>query len=442
MRDRELHDATVARRLRSVVERERQAIDTDFAEPPSRPLLDDLRDPRFVRAAIVGLTAYLISRLCIIAGAGVRAAQRVVDIREDIAAGILDEAEPSAGSTISNVLTSWDGRWYLEIIRNGYPRQIPENITYEQLEARAAFFPVYPWLVRFVDFVLPGGDTFAALFTNFVLGALSVVLIGLLARRLYSVAAAARTMTIYAIFPGSFVLSFAYAEATFIVIAALCLLFLVEERWLLAGLAALVGTATRPNGVALVAACAVAAVLAIRRRRDWVALVPVALAPLGFIGFQLYIDARVGERGAWFRVQREAWSEGTSFGATAVTNTFGFLTSPLSSPADALTALSLAAMLAMLYCLWKRHLPLPLVAFVAVVVALMLIPETVTARPRFLFTAFPLFIAVGAWWPEPAADPDHHRASWDRSGWDFVLVLGGAGLAALTGLYGVFGAIP
>ena len=74
--------------------------------------------------------------------------------------------------------------------------------------------------------------------------------------------------------------------------------------------------------------------------------------------------------------------------------------------------------------------------------ALMLVPETVTARPRFLFTAFPLFIAVAAWWPDPQDDPDHHRASWDRGGWDFLLVLCGAGLATLTGLYGVFGAIP
>ena len=72
----------------------------------------------------------------------------------------------------------------------------------------------------------------------------------------------------------------------------------------------------------------------------------------------------------------------------------------------------------------------------------MLIPETVTARPRFLFTAFPLFIAVGAWWPAPVADRDHDRASWDRAGWDMVLVAGGAGIATLTGLYGVFGAIP
>ncbi len=442
VRDEELHGATTANRLKDIARRERQALDTDFTEPPDRPLQQDIRDPRFIRALVVGLTVYLVSRLCVIAGAGVRAAQQVVDVRKDIAEGFLDKAEPSAGSTISNVLTSWDGRWYLEIVRGGYPDNIPDNITYEQLEARAAFFPVYPWLVRVVDFVLPGGDTLAALLTNFILGAVSVVLVGVLARRLFSVAVAARSMTLYAVFPGSFVLSFAYAEATFIVVAALCLLFLVEERWLLAGLAAAVGTGTRPNGVALVAACAVAAVLAIRRRRDWAALVSVALAPLGFIGFQLYVDAQTGERGAWFRVQREAWSEGTSFGATAVANTFGFVTSPLSSPADALTALSLVTMFAMLWCLWKRHLPLPLVAFVAVVIALMLIPETVTARPRFLFTAFPLFIAVGAWWPEPGSDPDHHRASWDRSGWDVVLILGGAGLATLTGLYGVFGAIP
>ncbi|MBT4983028.1 MAG: hypothetical protein HOJ85_01150 [Ilumatobacter sp.] len=442
MSDDERHGATAAHRRMDIARGGRHALDTEFTEPPDRPIREDIRDPRFLRAVVVGLTIYLVSRLCVIAGAGVRAAQRVVDVRKDIADGILDEAEPSAGSTISNLLTSWDGRWYLEIVRGGYPEGIPDNITYEQLEARAAFFPVYPWLVRVVDFVLPGGDTFAALLTNFLLGAVSVVLVGVLARRLFSVAVAARSMTLYAVFPGSYVLSFAYAEATFIVLAALCLLFLVEERWLLAGLAAAVGTGTRPNGVALVAACAVAALLAIRRRRDWAALVSLALAPLGFVGFQLYVDAQTGERGAWFRVQREAWSEGTSFGATAVVNTFRFVTSPLSSPADALTALTLIAMFAMLWCLWKRHLPLPLVAFVAVVIALMLIPETVTARPRFLFTAFPLFIAVGAWWPEPDSDPDHHRASWDRSGWDVVLILGGAGLATLTGLYGVFGAIP
>ena len=390
----------------------------------------------WTRALVVGLGVYLVSRLCVIAATAVRAAQMTVDARAD------GEAERGAATIIGEVLTSWDGRWYLELVRRGYPGSIPADITYEQLEARAAFFPLFPWTVRALDWVLPGGDTFAALFLNFVLGAVSVVLVGLLAKRLYTVSIAARSMTLYAVFPGSAILSFAYSEALLIVLAAACLILLVDERWLLAGLAAGLATATRPNGIALVAACAVASFLAIRRSRAWGSLASVALAPIGFLAFQWYVDRTAGERGAWFRVQREAWSEGTSFGATAVANTWGFITHPLSSPADALTALSMAVLVFMVFCAWKVRLPWTLVAYCAVVVALMLIPETVTARPRFLFTAFPFFIAMAAWWPEASEQESDHRASWEYLGWDATLVVCGAGLATLTGLYAVFGVIP
>jgi hypothetical protein len=406
----------------------------DTSPPDTTPPVDE--GATWARAVAVGLGAYLISRLCVIAATAVRASQVVVDARAD------GEPEPGAGSLISGVLTSWDGRWYLELVRLGYPDSIPENITYEQLEARAAFFPLYPWTVRLADAVLPGGDTIAALTVNFVLGAISVVLVGLLARRLYSVGVAARAMTLYAVFPGSAILSFAYSEALLIVLAAACLLLLLDERWLLAGLTAALATAARPNGIAIVAACAVASFIAIRQRRQWWSLMSVVLAPVGFVFFQWYVDRTAGESGAWFRVQREAWSEGTSFGATAVTNTIGFFTSPLSSPADALTALTMMALAFMVFCTWRVRLAWPLVAFCAVVVALMLVPETVTARPRFLFTAFPFFIAVAAWWPEPNGDRDHHRASWEYAGWDFTLVVCGAGLATLTGLYAAFGVIP
>ncbi len=385
---------------------------------------------------MVGIAAYLVSRLCVVAASAVRAVQLIVDDRAD---GV---PERSVGSAISTVLTSWDGRWYLELVRRGYPDSIPANITYEQLEARAAFFPVFPWTARALDWILPGGDTFAALLLNFVLGAVSVLLIGVLARRLYSVDVAARAMTLYAVFPASVILSFAYSEAMLIVLAAACLIFLIDERWLLAGLTAALATATRPNGIAVVAACLVASVLAIRRSRQWWSLVSVALAPVGFVFFQWYVDRTAGERGAWFRVQREAWSEGTSFGASTVKNTFEFLTHPFSSPTDALTALTLFTLLGMVYCAWKVRLAWPLVAYSAVVVALMLIPETVTARPRFLFTAFPLFIAVAAWWPEPDPNEEHRRASWEFAGWDLTLVASGAGIVALTGLYAAFGVIP
>ncbi|MET0460799.1 MAG: glycosyltransferase family 39 protein [Ilumatobacteraceae bacterium] len=378
------------------------------------------------RAVAIGICAFVVSRLCVLAGAGVRASQVTVDANIDL--------EPRPGTPlglVTGVFTQWDGLWYLEIVRSGYPRSIPPDITYFQLEARAAFFPLYPMLVRALDPIIPGGDTIAALFVNFVLSIGAVVLVGVLARRLFDTDVAERAMVLFAVFPGSFVLSYAYAEALLIVLAALCLWFLLDDRWLLAGVAAALATATRPNGIALVAACAVAAFIAIYRRRDWSSLIAPLLAPVGFVAFQLFLAAHTGESRPWFRVQREAWREGTSFGATAVSNTLSFISHPLASPTDALTAVSMAALVIGLWCLWRKRLPWPMIAYIAVIVALMLLPSTVTARPRFLLTAFPLFISAAAWWPRR-----------DRAIWDLMLVACGAGLVALTTIYGVFGAIP
>jgi hypothetical protein len=400
---------------------------TDLADAATAAAApDDTDRSRWHVALLKGLVAYLVSRLMVVAGAGVVAAQRGVD------ANVENLPRPaSATNFIAEVLTSWDSKWYLEIVRTGYPRSIPPDITYEQLEARAAFFPTYPALVRLVDRVLPGGDTLAALITNFVLGLVVILLTGLLARRLFGVKAAERTMILMALFPGSYVLSFAYSEALLLVLAAGCFLALLEHQWLLAGILAALGTATRPNGVALVAACAVAAVLAIREDREWRSLIAPLLAPIGFVAFQVFLRQHTDEPLAWFRVQTEAWEEGTSFGATAMRGTVGFLLHPLESPTNVLTAMSLLAMIGLLWTLWRRRLPWPMVTYVVVVLALMLLPATVTARPRFLYTAFPLFISAGAWWPDR-----------DRDGWALAMALGAAGLVTLTGLYGVFGAIP
>jgi Gpi18-like mannosyltransferase len=377
------------------------------------------------RPFALALGVFVVSRLCVLAAAAVRAMQVTVDARaaEEDVSGVL--------RLMTGVFGDWDGKWYLAIVQDGYPRSVPPDITFHQYEARAAFFPAYPMLVRAVDFVLPGGPTFAALVINLVLSVGAVFLLGRLAQRLFDVEVATRAMMLFAIFPGSFVLSYAYAEPLFIVVALITMLMLLDERWVLAGVFGAIGTATRPNGVALVAACAVAAFIAIRRQRDWSSLVAVILAPIGVAAFHLYLGLHTGEWGVWFRVQNEAWKEGTSFGATAVTNTVSFITDPFTSPTNAVTAVTFITMLFMLWCLWKHRLPWPIMAYIAVIIALMLIPETVTARPRFLFTAFPLFISVAAWWPKR-----------DRYGWDLTLLACGAGLTAITAFYAVYGVIP
>lgn len=380
------------------------------------------------RARIVALVTYLLSRLCVIAGAAGVSTAQVVSQR------MIDPTEPTPNTAtggIFDVLNSWDGQWYYRIVRDGYPRLVPQDVSFHILEARAAFFPLYPFTVRYLDRILPGGDVFAALTMNAVLGFVAVLLVGVIARRLFGTEIAGRSMVLMALFPGSFVLSFAYSEALMFVLVALCLLALMRERWLWAGLAAALVSASRPNGVAICFACAVASYVAIRRSRDWRSLVAPALSPIGWVVFQVLLSRHTGEDGVWFRVQREAWDEGISFGMKAMRAIGEAIVHPLSSPANLLTLVTVFAMAIMVWAATKRRLPPPMIAYCVVILALMLLPSTVTARPRFLYTAFPLLISVAAWW----------RPSW-RDQWNWLLVSCGAGLVLLPVLYGGFAAIP
>jgi hypothetical protein len=370
------------------------------------------------RSLTLGAVAYALSRVIVVA-----AAAAVVSGRRP--------KPTNAVRPVLDVLSSWDGQWYFSIIRNGYPRHIPPHVTFEVPEARAAFFPLYPMLVRAADVVLPGGDTFAGVFVNLVLGGIFVLLVGILTKRVAGAAAAGRAMVLVSLFPGSFVLLFTYSEAVMLVLAAACLLLLMDRRWVLAGVAAALCTATRPNALAVVAACAVAAFVAIRRERDWWSLAAPILAPLGFIAFQLFLWHQTGERKAWWRVQHEAWGEGISFGWTAIRHTYEFTADPFGSATRSITALCLVATLAGLWALWKAKLPPPVVAYTLVVIALMLLPATVTARPRFLFTAFPIVMAVAMIWPDD-----------DREWWGIALATCAAGLVGVVVLYGSFAAIP
>ena len=416
------------------------ASDSGLARLDVRGRLDRMRATTWWALLRHTVPVYVLSRLCVLAGAAVVAAELRVD------ANLADEgglplADPhgaqNAGSAIRPILdvfASWDGLWYMDIVREGYPTEIVPDVTYFDDSARAAFFPLFPLLGRWFDRIVPGGDTLAVLVMNTILGLIAIVLFALIAHHLYGNRVARRTATLAALFPGSFVLSFAYSEALFLVLAAGCLLMLLYTEWTAAGVFAALATATRPNGVALVAACVVAAYFAIRERRDWHALIAVLLAPLGFITFQVWLGQHTGEAGAWFRVQREAWDEGASFGWTAVRNTLEAVVQPMTSPTDTITALSFVATILLLVLAWKAKLPWVLTAYAWAIVALMLVPATVTARPRFLYTAFPLLIGAARWYED--------RSDRDETIWPSTLAACGAGLAALTGLYGVFGAIP
>src|SRR5207244_1786643 len=140
-----------------------------------------------------------------------------------------------------------------------------------------------------------------------VAGLTACLLLWRLVHHLSGPASADRAVALFCFFPGAMILSLPYSEGLMLALAIGCLHALLRRRWVTAGVLAALATATRPNAMALVAACAWAAAVAVWRRREWRALAAPALAPLGLVAFFAYLARHTGDAGAYWRTQRQAW---------------------------------------------------------------------------------------------------------------------------------------
>ena len=184
------------------------------------------------RALRRGMLAYLLSRIFVLLGVGVGITAHAIRDRWD------DKVPVQGPTAVIRALDAWDGPWYMDVARSGYPRHIMANVSYVVSDARAAFFPLFPRTVHYLDVILPGGPVSVALLLNFVLGGAFVWLTGRISRELFDERTAEKAMVLVSFFPGSFVLSYAYSEAMMLTICALVFIALSRRRWVLAGLLA------------------------------------------------------------------------------------------------------------------------------------------------------------------------------------------------------------
>jgi Gpi18-like mannosyltransferase len=113
---------------------------------------------------------------------------------------------------------------------------------------------------------------------------------------------------LWAVVPHALVQSMGYTETLFTAIAAWSLFALLRRHWLAAGLLCALAGLTRPTGVALVVATALAALVAVVRRRDgWRPWLAGALAPVGSLGYLVWVGHRLGRADGYLHVQKDAW---------------------------------------------------------------------------------------------------------------------------------------
>lgn len=307
-----------------------------------------------------------------------------------------------SGLSLRMIVVKWDAHWYLAVAQHGYPTSA--SPLPGQAELRLAFFPLFPLLISPIA-GLGSNAILAATAVGTAFGLAATIAVAQLARTVALHAgrdasqahrSALATVALFACFPGAIALSLAYTEGVAVLAVVGCLLGLLHRRWLTAGLCAALATATRPNALALVAACGWASAQAVAHRREWRSLLAPLLAPLGAVSYLGYLQVHVGDWRAWQEVEARAWHQNVDFSAQLLR----LLTPPeivkhvarVDWNYFSIVAGLLFVVISVL-CLRRWRPPGVLVAYTAAVLAFCFASSHVGPRPRMLLLAVPLFMA-------------------------------------------------
>ena len=290
----------------------------------------------------------------------------------------------------------FDGVYYLAIARTGYASHVPHTANGKVAQSMLAFFPGYPLVLRWAHAV--GLSWLATVVTVSTIAAVAAgVLVAAALTPWTGPRVAGLAAILWAAQPTAFVLSMAYSEGLFVAFGAACLFALHKRSWVLAGLCAALASATRPSGLVLTLACAVAAVPVAMSTRRAKPLIAVVLAPLGMLGYFTYLAFHTGQFDAWFVTENDGWGAHTDFGYDTTRRLIRSVIHPFAKPAGIAVITAVAVSVVLIVWLIKDHrsgrLRVPPEAVVTGIgfAALAVSTSNVfSSVPRFFLPAFPL----------------------------------------------------
>lgn len=330
------------------------------------------RRTRLQRAVRAALPLYLASRVVVLIGTWI--------------------ASQYPGRSFADVLTTWDGRYYVAIATDGYPRALQFDPTYAPLQA---FFPGYPLVVRALSPF--GHPVISGVLISLAAGSVASLLLWLLAERFSNAATATATVALFVFFPGSFVFGWTYSEGLMLALGAAALLCLARRQLLAAAGFAALATAVRPNALALVVAVGLAAWAQAKGRPVAVRVTRSAgyalVSASGFLAFQAYLWIHSGSLLTWWRAEHDYWRQNGlpgyelyKVGIRPLFDRPGFI--------HVATFVFLLIAIALLVVTLAARLPAWMKAYTVVVMYFALTNATVPASPRLQLIALPAFIAL------------------------------------------------
>jgi hypothetical protein len=302
----------------------------------------------------------------------------------------------------------FDAAWYLAIANHGY-----------EIGGRAAFFPVFPGLVR-VGGELVGSPLIAGILISSGCGLAGLYFLHRLVALDFGLERARTVVWLAAWFPGALVISAIYSESLFLLVSVGAIYAARLDRWQLAGMLGAVAAATRSGGVIVIVPLLIIYWYRYRRIRPDVLWLLVCV-PVGLLAYVAYLGLSTGDPTSVFSAQA-AWQRsfvplgGLALGLWSAVQGMlelvipGIARSPAANTHGVPTQLIDLRDIAMLGFLaggiWlcveasRRLSP----AYVAYAVCGLALPLSVPAGgfplmslPRFEFVIFPLWIALALW---------------------------------------------
>jgi Mannosyltransferase (PIG-V) len=334
----------------------------------------------------------------------------------------------------------FDAAWYLAIANHGY-----------EVGGRAAFFPVFPGLVR-VGGELLGSPLIAGILISSGCGLGGLYFLHRLVALDFGLERARTVVWLAAWFPGALVISAVYSESLFLLVSVAAIYAARLERWPLAAMLGAAAAATRSGGVIVLVPLVIIYWSSHRRIRPDILWLLLGV-PAGLAAYVLYLGLSTGDPASVFSAQA-AWHRsfvplgGLALGLWSAVRGLGELLIPSLArspaanthgvPTELIDIRDIAMFCFLAGGIWlcqeasRRLDP----AYTAYAICGLALPLSVPAGgfalmslPRFEFVIFPLWIALALW-------------AHDRQRVRQVLWLFGTLLAICSALFSVWALAP
>jgi hypothetical protein len=334
----------------------------------------------------------------------------------------------------------FDAAWYLAIANHGY-----------EVGGRAAFFPLFPGLVR-VGGELLGSPLVAGILISSGCGLGGLYFLHRLVTLDFGVERARTVVWLAAWFPGALVISAVYSESLFQLVSVGAIYAARLDRWPLAAVLGAAAAATRSGGVIVIVPLLIIYWYRYRRIRPDILWLLIGV-PAGLAAYVLYLGVSTGDPTSVFSAQA-AWDRsfvplgGIALGLLSAIQGLaelvipGLARSPAANthgvPTQLIDLRDIAMFCFLVGGIWlcteasRRLNP----AYTAYAICGLALPLSVPAGgfplmslPRFEFVIFPLWIALALW--------AHERQRITQ-----VLWLFGTLLAVCSALFSVWALAP